>query len=146
MPPVEIFQSILVNQISTPMHTKNAKFHFIPCANHTIQLRIRYSLNDTQLQSILASFRQTCRLFTKSPSGALTLEGKKFQVGSQPLRLLLDVNTRCSSTFVMLERFLKLKKFIDRSVQEMFSEKYSFGALKPGVQLTSGETAVLGHV
>lgn len=46
----------------------------------------------------------------------------------------------------MVERFLKLQTYVDNAVQDMYAEKFSFGALKPGVQLSSADAVVLRQV
>lgn len=81
LPPADILETFMANQGSGSMPTKNALLHRMNCTAHKIQLSIRSALNESEIESLLNSVRQTCRFFRKSSSGALFLERRQMQGG-----------------------------------------------------------------
>lgn len=91
-----------------------------PCIAHTLQLSVRKALDLPAAKSAIASVRKTCKYFRKSSTGASFLSDVQAKKGCNPLRLLLDVKTRWGSTRKMIQRFLKIREYVDEAVLNLY--------------------------
>ncbi|XP_062552035.1 uncharacterized protein LOC134217293 [Armigeres subalbatus] len=67
----------------------------------------------------LKQIRKVIRIFRASPVKNALLQEKISKVFGKSLKLLLDVRTRWNSTVTMLERFLKVWKCIDETLEDL---------------------------
>lgn len=58
-------------------------------------------------------------------------------------KLLLDVRTRWSSTIFMIQGYLKMHTYVYKAVDQIYEDKFVFGALKPSLPLSSAYTEIL---
>ena len=56
-----------------------------------------------------------------------------------PLRLILDVCTRWGSTLFMIERYLQLRRYVDKAVAKIYSQNFCFRQLRPSLPLTPAQ-------
>jgi len=73
-----------------------------PCAAHTIQLSVHAALKDRCIMGTIATVRETCKYYRKSPTASSYLANAQARVAKKALQLLLDVKTRWESTLCML--------------------------------------------
>ena len=85
--------------------------HF-PCAGHTLQLAINDALKASDISKVVGRCRYVVSFFNKSVVASDALKSRQKAEGtgySRPVGLLQDVSTRWNSTFIMLERLLRLR-------------------------------------
>lgn len=114
-----------------------------PCIAHQLRLSVNTALRADCVQSGLKEARKTCLFFRKSNNAWEVLKTKKQEYGLFPYRPLIDVVTRWGSTFAMIQRYIKIRSFIDSSVSELYKKGVKFGQLTPGAVLSPAEIDTL---
>lgn len=86
------------------------------CVAHTINLIVKDSLKNENIQDIIAKIREVVKHFRKSNIANDKLIKYQENLGKNPLKLILEVPTRWNSTFYMLQRFVNLEECIRSTV------------------------------
>ena len=77
-------------------------FDSVPCAPHTLQLTVKDILDDPVCQSLLRKARKIVSAFKHSALKGQELREHQARCGLKPKRLLQDVKTRWSSTYLCI--------------------------------------------
>ena len=81
-----------------------------PCVSHTLQLCINDSLRQQTVTKAVATAKRLVGHFSHSALATQALHDHQRKMGvNRPLSLIQDVATRWNSTFLMVERLLKLR-------------------------------------
>ncbi len=134
------------NAETTPIIDAMATFNRQPCVAHTLQLSVKEAVKNQFVKSALKNVRDTCKFYRKSSTGAANLEKQQLEKGSIPVRLHMDVPTRWGSTLFMIKRFLRLREHVDKATTQLYSDKFKFSSLKPGIPLSPSKFTPYRHV
>ncbi|GFR84459.1 zinc finger BED domain-containing protein 4 [Elysia marginata] len=87
------------------------KVRHVPCYAHTLNLVVNDTLKELpHLSALRKKVRGIVSHFHSSVKSSEELEQAQRQQGADPLKLIIEVDTRWNSTFYMFERYLKLHK------------------------------------
>lgn len=135
--------------LSSPLSaTFSVGWQQIICSAHRIQLSVRKFLSHPSIVEGLCDIRKTVRYFRKS-SVASTYLSKAFQGSPEfkkPLRPLLDVETRWTSTLHMIKRYLRIESLLYSAQHSMARDKIKTCGSKAGAQLNPSTKALLEGV
>ena len=116
----------------------------MPCSTHTLQLSIRAALEKKSVKNVISTVRDTCKLYRRSTVGADMLERVQRSAGGNvPLRPILDLVTRWSSTLFMIVRFLKIHEHLDTATAWLYREQFEFGKSRASLPLTTAAVEIL---
>jgi hAT family C-terminal dimerisation region len=90
-----------------------ASFESLPCAPHTLQLTVKLILEDEDFKDVLAEARKVVKAFKHSALKGEELREEQKRLGLKLQRLLQDVRTRWSSTYLMLKTMCANRHAID---------------------------------
>lgn len=88
----------------------------VPCAAHTIQLAVKKILNDSSFCTVIEDVIQLINLFITNKVQRLLLHNA--QPRKSCLKLIRPCATRWSYTLIAIKRLLKLRNYIDQSLEE----------------------------
>jgi hypothetical protein len=88
----------------------------IPCAAHTIQLAVKKTLLDPVFRSVIQETLDLINLFISNKAQRLLLQNA--QPPKTALKLIRPCDTRWSYTLYAVKRLLKLRNYIDQSLEE----------------------------
>lgn len=81
------------------------------CIAHALNLLVRKSFDQIPaLCEIRTKAKKIVTYFRTSTTGKEKLDGLQLQMGGQPQKLVIEVDTRWNSTYLMLERLFKLRE------------------------------------
>jgi len=84
-------------------------FEFWGCVGHLINLVVKHSLEDRTIANIISKCHNIVTYIHKSPQALETLQNFQKEAGVDVLGVIQSVPTRWNSTFLMLNRLLKIK-------------------------------------
>lgn len=90
-----------------------ASFESLACAPHTLQLTVKLILEDEDFKAVLNEARKVVKAFKHSALKGEELREEQKRLGLKLQRLLQDVRTRWSSTYLMLKTMCANRHAID---------------------------------
>lgn len=95
-----------------------AGFEHMPCVAHTLNLIVRAALQATGLEILIRQIKTIVEHFHRSPvvTKKLLAMQEQIRTGEKPLKLIMDVVTRCNSTLHMIERILLLQEPLEATL------------------------------
>jgi hAT family C-terminal dimerisation region len=97
---------VMDNAANAKLAGEMAPFDSLPCTPHTLQLTVKKILDDPAIAKLLKVVRKIVGAFKHSALKVEELRHEQKQLGLKLLKLIQDVRTRWSSTYLMLHNFL----------------------------------------
>jgi hypothetical protein len=97
---------VMDNAANAKLAGEMAPFDSLPCTPHTLQLTVKRILDDPAIARLLKIVRKIVAAFKHSALKVEELRHEQKQLGLKLLKLIQDVRTRWSSTYLMLDNFL----------------------------------------
>jgi hypothetical protein len=95
------------------------KFTWFGCFPHTLNLVIKDGFKNVYLQELMNMVRAIASYFNRSAKACDALKNLQKSKNCKLLRLIRDTDTRWSSTFAMLKRFLEIEQLLHQVVREL---------------------------
>ena len=95
------------------------KFTWFDCFPHTLNLVIKDGFKNVYLQELMNMVRAIASYFNSSAKACDSLKNLQKSNNCKLFRLIRDTDTRWSSTFVMLKRFLEIEQLLHQVVRKL---------------------------